>query len=376
MGGEFAGWILGSMSSGILAIDASGALAALNQAAQRTLGLPEGDPARLLSRDCREVLAGQPALARLLLDTLAGRGPLSRAEIALEATAGGPARALGFTLSAVRDAGGAVRGAAMIFRDLAPIERQDEQARLRERLAALGQMAAGLAHEIRNPLAGMEVLAGLLRRRLEDRPEERGLVEELLGELRAVAGTVAASLEFVRPVALARAPLDPVRLLEEALATAASRMAFEGEIERCYAADLPRLLGDPDQLRGVLVNLIVNAFEAMDGAGRLALGVEVRVSERPPAGVRLAAGGADAAAAAGPLREVVIAVGDSGPGIPDAYREKVFYPFFTTKERGSGVGLASAQKVVASHGGAIELASKPGRGACFRVHLPAEGEGA
>ena len=376
MAGEFAGWILGSMSSGILAIDGAGALVVLNAAAQRILGLPGGDPERLLSRDCREVLGAQPALARLLLDTLAGHSALSRAELALEATPARPAGTLGFTLSPVRDSGGAVQGAAMIFRDLAPIERLDEQSRLRERLAALGQMAAGLAHEIRNPLAGMEVLAGLLRRRLEDRPEERGLVEELLGELRAVAGSVAASLEFVRPVALARAPLDPVRLLEEALATAASRVAFEGAIERAYASELPRLMGDADQLRGVLVNLIVNAFEAMDGEGRLALRVESRVAERPVAAVRLPGDGRGAARVAGPLREVVIAVGDSGPGIPDAYREKVFYPFFTTKERGSGVGLASAQKVVASHGGTIGLESKVGAGASFRVHLPAEGEAA
>ncbi len=374
MGGEFAAWILGSMSSGLLAIDAAGALVVLNGAAQRILGLPPGDPARLLARDCREVLAGQPAVARLLLDTLGGRSPLSRAELALGEIPARPARTLGFTLSPVRDAGGGLRGAAMIFRDLAPIERCDEQARLQERLAALGQMAAGLAHEIRNPLAGMEVLAGLLRRRLEDRPEERGLVEELLGELRAVAGTVAASLEFVRPISLARAPLDPVRLVEEALASATSGASFEGAIERSYASELPRLLGDADQLRGVLVNLIANAFEAMDGDGHLELRVESRVTERPAAAVRLPGDGMDSAPAAGSMREVVISVCDSGPGIPDAYREKVFYPFFTTKERGSGVGLASAQKVVLGHGGTIELESRRGAGARFRVHLPAEGE--
>jgi signal transduction histidine kinase len=262
----------------------------------------------------------------------------------------------------------------MIFRDLAPIERRDEQERLRERLAALGQMAAGMAHEIRNPLAGMEVLAGLLRRRLADRPEEQALLGELLGELRAVARTVAASLEFVRPAVPARTSVDPVALLEEALAQALALVPFAGAIERDYDARGPTLQADAEQLRTALVNLLQNALEAMAElrapAARLRLAVRGREPEREDGG--------------GAPAEVEIRIRDDGPGVPAELREKVFYPFFTTKRKGSGVGLATAQKIVAAHGGHLELESgagdpaggEAGPGAGFRIRLPAAVRGA
>jgi signal transduction histidine kinase len=268
----------------------------------------------------------------------------------------------------------------MLFRNLTPIERSDEQERLRERLAALGQMAAGMAHEIRNPLAGMEVLAGLLKRRLGDRPEEQLLVEELTGELHELAETVTASLDFVKPVSLERGPVDPVALIEESLAIARSRAPFSGAIERSYDGRLPELWADVDQLRAVLTNLIVNAFEAMAGdnggrASKLVLGLQSHVADRVGRPVRVGRDGRTPDLDAGPSREVVISVGDSGPGVPPDLREKVFYPFFTTRQNGSGVGLATAQKIVASHGGVIELDDAPGGGSSFRVRLPDRGAG-
>ena len=373
---RFEEWILGSLTSGIVAIDGDGRLVTFNAGAQRILGCQPGESASALGRDCREVLREQPTVARLLLDTLDGRSPLSRAELVLDGDAGRLASTIGFTLAPVRDGDGCVRGAAMLFRDLTPFERGDEQERLRERLAALGQMAAGMAHEIRNPLASMEVLAGLLKRRLEDRPEALALLVQLMGELRVVADSVSASLEFVRPVALARCPVDPRELVEDSLRTAIQRMPFAGAIERCYAPDLPALHADPELLRGVVTNLIVNAFEAMNGQARpprLALGVHSRVSDPPTRSVRVGADGRAPGREPRPVREVVISVSDVGPGVAEELREKIFYPFFTTKERGSGVGLALAQKVVASHGGVLELESARGAGATFRVRLPAAG---
>ena len=274
----------------------------------------------------------------------------------LESVDGRAARTIGFTLLCVRDPSGAVRGAAIVFRDLTPFERMDEQDRLRDRLAALGQMAAGLAHAIRNPLASMEVLAGLLKRQLGDRPEERSLVEDLMGELRALAGTVTASLDFVRPVSISRAPCDPKAILETSLDLARARVAFAGAIRREYADPLPRLGADADELRAALTDLLVNALEAMDESGskeghRLVLQLRVE-------------------GAGGERRELEIRISDSGPGIPEELRERIFYPFFTTKGRGSGVGLANAQKVILSHSGSIAVASGPGAGSTFCVRLP------
>ena len=373
---RFEEWILGSLTSGIVAIDSDGRLVTLNTGAQRILGCSNAESPAALGRDCREVLRAQPSVARLLLDTLDGRSPLSRAELVLDADGGRLASTIGFTLAPVRDGDGCVRGAAILFRDLTPFERGDEQERLRERLAALGQMAAGMAHEIRNPLASMEVLAGLLKRRLGGRPEELALLTQLMSELRAVAESVSASLEFVRPVSPARCPVDVRELVEESLRTATKRVPFAGAIERRYASDLPELQADPDLLRSVVTNLIVNAFEAMNGQrqpARLELGIHTRVSEPPARSVRVGPDGRTAAPELRPLRELVISVSDAGPGIAEELREKIFYPFFTTKERGSGVGLALAQKIVASHGGVLELESVCGAGATFRVRLPVPG---
>ena len=132
------------MSSGVVAIDAAGDVQLWNAAAQRVLGCPEDSPGDALGRPCREVLAGHPTLARLLLEARERKTPLSRAELPLSSP-GGPPRTLGFTLCPVRDPAGTSCGAAMLFRDLTPIERRDERRRLGERLAALGQMAAGTA---------------------------------------------------------------------------------------------------------------------------------------------------------------------------------------------------------------------------------------
>lgn len=369
----FLGWLVDSMRSGLVAIDRTGRIAAANGGARRMLGAPDLGA----GRPCRETLRHQPAIAGLLEGALDGRSRPSRAELVLEGIEGEPARTIGFTLDTVRDERGAVQGAALVFRDLTPFERQDEQERLRDRLAALGEMAADLAHELRNPLTGMEVLAGLLERRLAGQPEERALLAELRSELRALSRTVTESLEFVRPVRLVREVVDPVELLEESLALARSRVGFAGRIERDYDDELPSIHADAEQLRGVETNLIVNALEAMGACTRpeghrLRLGLRVLASGREAWRASAAEGAAAPAAA---LRELLVTVADTGTGVPPELRERVFHPFFTTKERGSGVGLAHAQKVVVSHGGALELEAGPG-GAVFHVRLPLGGESA
>jgi signal transduction histidine kinase len=197
---------------------------------------------------------------------------------------------------------------------------------------------------------------------LQQQPEELALVNELTAEIRRVAQTVTDSLEFVRPMELRRDPVDPVELLEESLARARSRVPFDVDIQRDYAETLLPLRADGERLESVLTNLIVNAFEAMLGAAstpaRVSLGVRVEAAfgvetpgERAPA-------------------ELVFTVSDTGPGIPEELRERVFYPFFTTKQRGSGVGLAQAQKIIVGHGGRLELSSESGGGSTFRVRIP------
>jgi signal transduction histidine kinase len=375
---DIAQWILTSMSSGVVAIDAQGEVVMLNPGAQRILGCPEGEPSDAFGKPCREALGLQPTVARLLLETLDGRAALSRAELVLEGVRGELENTIGFTLTPVRDPEGSVRGAAIIFRDLTPLERMDEQERLHDRLAALGQMAAGMAHEIRNPLAGMEIVTGLLKRRLTDRDEERSLVTQLQSEARSLAQTVEDCLEFVRPFSPERGPTDPEELVNESLNTALKRSSFSGEIERVFDEEIPQLSADAAQLRAVITNLILNALEAMDGDAeggekRLVLGLNSVVVAPVDRSVRV---GIDGRAASEALarREIVITVSDTGPGVPSELKEKIFYPFFTTKQSGSGVGLATAQKIVAGHGGTLELDSGTDRGCSFRVRVPVEDE--
>jgi signal transduction histidine kinase len=344
---SFAESVLASLGSGVLALDREGRVGFANEEARRLLApaLAAGDWRGL---DARELLAAEPKLLHRLLAVCAGRGRLSRAELHLEGQGG--AAAIGASLLPVCDAAGAAAGAVLLFRDLAPIERQEEQDQIRARLVALGQMAADLAHEIRNPLASLEVLAGLLRRRVDVHSEERELVDGLLLQLRDLTRIVSTSLDFVRPQALRLVVCPPVRLVESALRRALPSDGSGPRVERHFETPLPGIAVDEEEIVAALANLIGNACEALRRVDaeqrRLSLHVAARAGE------------------------VAIAIADTGPGVPVELRQKIFQPFFTTRARGSGIGLASAQKAIAGHGGAIELDDGPGPGATFRVHLP------
>jgi signal transduction histidine kinase len=347
---EFASWLVGSLRTGLLAADAGGRVVLVSPEAARVLEL--GEPARALGRGLDEVLAAHPALRAVLAEGLRGHELPSRAELELTLRDGGGTRPIGFTLVPVRDRTGAARGAAVLFRDLTPFERADEQERLRDRLAALGHMAAGLAHEIRNPLASIQLLVELLKRELGDRPAALELVEDVLGELDGLTRIVNGSLAFVRPHAATRAPAQLAALVDQALLCARARVPFDGSLEIDVPAELRPSI-DAVQLESTLVNLIVNAFEAMRDAGGAARHV-----------LRIAAKVEDG--------ELQLAVGDTGPGVAPENRERIFYPFFTTREDGTGVGLAEVHKMVASHGGSVEVHARPGGGAVFVLRLPLE----
>lgn len=350
---RFAARLVGSLRTGLLGIDRRGGLVALSPEAARILGCPPPHP-ELLGRPVRTLLEDQPEVADLLESALDGHERPGRAELRLHGDRG---CTIGYTLLPLRDDAGRLEGAAMLFRDLTPFERRDEQARLHDRLLALGSMAARFAHEVRNPLASVEVLLGLLKRELGDRPEALSLVEELQEELRELAATVSATLAFVRPQAIVREPLDPGVLLREALARARARSPFAGDVALHLAPRLGPLRGDPERLRAVLVELLVNALQAMAGTGAPAGGHRLRISAEP-----------DGRGA------VVFAVADTGPGVPPELRERIFHPFFTTRPDGSGVGLAEVQKVVAAHGGWVDVAGAAGGGAVFRIRLPGSAE--
>jgi signal transduction histidine kinase len=225
-------------------------------------------------------------------------------------------------------------------------QRTAELARWRaESLARLGEMAAIVAHEVRNPLAGIKGVLQVVGRRLEPGSDEQRVLQEAAARLDSLQSLTEELLLFARPRPPEPAPLALAMLAREASALLRSDQGF-ADLEVEITGDGGELAADPQQLRTVMANLLRNAAEAMGGRGRVVVaiggtgdGVELRVTDR-------------------------------GPGVTPDERERIFEPFYTTRAHGTGLGLAIVKRVVEAHGGTIELEVAEGGGACFRVRLP------
>ena len=364
--GEF-GFLRGlvqGMRCGIVTIDVRRCVRMVNRVARDVLDLPDVPTGTPLS----QALSAHPQLCRALEDAFGMTSLPNRAELELGDSAG---KTIGFTLSLVRDADGEPQGAAIFFKDLTQIEHKEEQERTKDRLAALGQMAASLAHEIRNPLASIEVTCSLLKRRLAPDDAALTLLGKIVAEVRRLDSTVGSSLEFVRPVHLKLEPASLRPMLDEAITTATERHGERGiVVERDREFEVPAFLMDRSLLRQVFENLILNAHEAIGESGRVRITTEVFDAPSDTTVPYRPAG--DCASDSWPRVEqfVVVRVADSGPGIEAGDIEKIFYPLFTTKKQGSGIGLAVVRKIVDGHRGLIDVQSVPGQGAEFSVRLP------
>ncbi|MFZ0962020.1 MAG: ATP-binding protein [Terriglobia bacterium] len=232
------------------------------------------------------------------------------------------------------------------------LEQAQQEARRSERLAALGQLSAGLAHELRNPLAVIKGSAETLMRKLAaSDPISTEMAGYISSEVNRLNALVTRFLDFARPHKLEQREEQIPPLLERALKAARDRWPeAKVEVERQFAPDLPEVTLDADLMERVFTNLALNAYEAMGpGGGKL------RVAAAPNADGK---------------QGVEITFQDTGPGIPTELREQIFNPFFTTKETGVGLGLSIVSKIVDDHRGWIRVSSEPGKGACFQVFLP------
>jgi two-component system sensor histidine kinase AtoS len=349
--------MVGNMRNGVLAIDRVGGVVLLNEEARRLFHLKPGS---VEGKPYADVLHEHPDIVRVLGGAFELQSLPNRAELRLKSTD----TVIGYTLSLVRDDHGEPVGAALFFKDLTHVEQIEERERLRDRLAAVGEMAAVMAHEIKNPLAGIEVLAGLLRRKVPDNAEAQGLVKDIIGEAKMANAIVQEVLAFVRPV---RLQVDRTSLAE-AIASAvvmADGKATRGNIlvDTSLPADLPLLGADLHQLQQVFSNLLINAYEALEGRGRIE--ITARIAHTAADGALLPDGHVAVAT-------VVVDISDDGPGMPSDIAEKIFNPFFTTKAQGTGLGLAVVRKIVDAHDGRIDMTTADGRGTKFRVTLPVE----
>jgi PAS domain S-box-containing protein len=356
--------LIEGMRCGILVIERTGSVVMVNEHARAILEL-DGLPVRGAAID--QALVDHPQLATILRESFSMSLLPNRAEIDLKSRSES-GKTIGFTLSLVPGIDGTPAGAAIFFKDLTHVEHKEEQERLKDRLAALGQMAANLAHEIRNPLASIEVSTSLLKRRLPVDAGERELLDKIIAEARRLNRTITSSLEFVRPLSLSLAPGNLDGVLDDALTVATGRCGRPGLLVRRTACPgCPAFLMDRGQLRQVFENLFLNAMEAMGEEGTL--GIHVSMS-RAPAAPSTPYRPAGEEASFTFESYAVIRVSDTGAGIPPEHLDKLFHPFFTTKTHGSGVGLSMAKKIVDSHRGLIDVSSRLGEGTEFTVRLP------
>lgn len=333
--------LLGNLDSGVLLVDAERRVVSLNAVGARLLGAPEPQGER---PELAALLPGLAPLDRLVEEALASGRSSRRAD--LEIAAGGGAAVLGATAHPLVRDDGTVRGALVLFVDLTAARREADRERLGRSLAQLGELSAGLAHELRNGLATLRGYLGLLERG-PGADERRAYVEEIRRESDHLQRVLDDFLAFSRPEARRVEAVD----LEALARRAAADPGLGGlAVEVVCPAPVPPVDGDPHLLERALRNLLRNAAAAQREGGSAAP-LEVRIE--------------------GAAGAVEVAVLDRGPGLPDVPVEELFQPFVSHRADGVGLGLALAERLAAVHGGAVRLEPREGGGVRATLSLPA-----
>ncbi len=220
----------------------------------------------------------------------------------------------------------------------------------RNRLAALGEMAAGMAHEIRNPLGGIQLYAGMLAEDVADRAGALQLVRKISGGVKRLESLVGQVLQFSREINVSPERMNLAQVVEEAVEFASAAMQDRNIRCEVQGPGPLNVNADPLLLGQAVLNLLLNAAEAIDGEGTIAVGFSA-----PPEGSE--------------ARQFHLCIVDDGPGIPAQILDRIFNPFFTTKDSGTGLGLAIVHRVVEAHDGTIMASNLPGRGARFEIRI-------
>jgi len=347
--------ILGSISSGVISFKPDLTIVVFNNTARQIFGIGEDEA---VGRSCREVFGEDAEITAVAGEALRQQRIFSRLELSVRRK-DGALRRVGLSSSLLKDGEGNLVGLALLLTDLTEILQFREQAVMRDSLAALGQMSAGIAHEFRNSLGVIMGYAKLLqRKRSTDEDSSHAYLQEIVSEIDLLEATLRDFLAFAKPMQLSRVAVGVKALTSETLD--GFRQAMEdGKIK--LLIDLPQeeltVQADPYALRQALGNLIRNALEAMPGGGELA--------------VKVRSDGAESGGAFGGRAGMVeIIVQDTGAGVPHEDIDRIFTPFFSQKEGGTGLGLALVQKTVLALGGRVGVENREGGGACFSIRLP------
>ncbi|MBC8207877.1 MAG: PAS domain S-box protein [Desulfobulbaceae bacterium] len=335
--------LIASLPMGLIATDSQGQIMTCNQFAEQVAAVQEN---KVVGKVPGVVL---PPLLALEFDHVRN-GNSGSEQMQKEITLtdrDGVQRALRLSRLAVLGNEGQSSGIMLLMQDLSQVKELERELRRSERMAALGKMAAGVAHELRNPLSSIKGLAVLLRSRFQERSSDRETADILVSEVERLNRSISELLDYARPQQLTRVPVR----IDELLAKASSLLAMDAEaigiaIELDVASDVPEILADPDKLNQVFLNLLLNGIQAMDQGGVLVLRVSATTDT------------------------LEIQIEDTGCGISEENQNRIFDPYFTTKPEGTGLGLAMSAKIIEEHGGSIELRSEEGTGTTMTVHLP------
>jgi len=364
---DFVRSILRDASTGLIATDPLGRVIYVNAAAEAILGVTADEAQGADSlRVFRTMVDGENVLLEGLSGDLPGnevwlRRPDGR-EIPVE-----------LRLSQIRSQDDRILGVVGAFHDLSELKGMQDRLRHRDRLATVGELAAGIAHEIGNPLTGIRSCAQILRDRLGSGDESQELVRVILEEVDRLGRLASQVRHYVRPRMQKRSAADAVERVIDLTASEADEAGVAVHWES--PPDCPEIYHDPDQVEQVVMNLVQNAIHAMrDDGGRLT--VELRpLTRRVPIGPRRGRR-SDDRYDDGP-REVErayvrLSVSDTGPGIPPDVLERIWNPFFTTKPDGLGLGLSLSQTIVQEHAGSLSVVSRDGKGTTFILDLPVD----
>ncbi len=332
------------MPIGLVAMDPEGKVIAFNKTAEIVLGVPAGGA---LGRKAAEVL---PELLLEMPEPPGTTGTILEREVECSLP-GGETVLLGMIPTQVQDDEGTFFGSAVLFRDLTEMQRLKGEVERSRRLAAIGSLASGVAHEIRNPLSSIKGFATVMRERHRDNPDDCRVTEIMIQEVERLNRVIGNLLEFSRPLVMNRKETALEPILRHTLKMIEGQARAKGVTIRTEFPDsLPPAALDSDKMIQVFLNLALNALNAMPKGGTLS----VALARPDPQTLR-------------------VEVADSGTGIAEKDLSRIFDPYFTTKPSGTGLGLAIAQRIVEAHGGKIRVASEPGKGTVFSILLPRGG---
>jgi two-component system sensor histidine kinase HydH len=337
----FADEVVTSLPVGLIATDKEGRIAFYNSAAERITGI---DLSVALGKDPDRVL---PPYFCQLKETLNRGGTISEEEMECEFKAG-TVVPVSVTASKIVNEEGRFVGQVLIMRDLGEVRRLQAEIRRKEKLAAIGGLAAGVAHEIRNPLSSIKGIASYYKSKFKEGSEDREMAGVMIEEVDRLSRVISELLEFARPPMLKPQTMLVNDLLAHSVRLVQQEAAAKNvDVQLNPCPDSVTADVDPDRFTQCLLNLYLNALQAMENGGRLTI-----------------------AGFIGDGGTVRIDIKDNGAGIPADDLNKIFDPYFTTKAKGTGLGLAIVHKIIEAHQGSVKVRSAPGQGSVFSIHLP------